>query len=156
MIMDGSKYMSQLFSNPNRTFVSEFVRLWCCIRETLRNDITSELVGFLNSQEGHTLEASFPLDNITWNHKTRFLSDLISGHCYWFYTRPDWLDGRILALHIPNDINFDGMVDISDVTMLISGVLGSGTVYPVVADLTGDGDVDISDVTMLISAILNQ
>ena len=53
------------------------------------------------------------------------------------------------------DVNGDGLVDISDVTMLISAVLGNQTVDSSVADMNGDNVVDVSDVTDLISRVLN-
>ena len=54
------------------------------------------------------------------------------------------------------DVNGDSRVDVSDVTALISKVLGS-EVDPFIAanaDLNGDDKLDVSDVTMLISLIL--
>ena len=53
------------------------------------------------------------------------------------------------------DVNGDGIVDISDVTMLISAVLGNQTVDSTVADMNGDNVVDVSDVTALIALVLN-
>jgi surface protein len=53
------------------------------------------------------------------------------------------------------DINGDGIVDVSDVTMLISAVLGNQTVDSAVADMNGDNVVDVSDVTALISLVLS-
>ncbi len=51
------------------------------------------------------------------------------------------------------DINGDGIVDVADVTKLISLVLNGGAGSD--ADLNGDGRVDVADVTLLISMILN-
>ena len=148
-----NKYMAQLFSNSNRAFVGEFVRLWCRIRDDFKNNITRELNVFLNSKEGRAVESSFPLDNITWDRNRRF-DPFVSGHILWFWTRYDWLDGHILSLRVPYDINLDGVVDVADVTALISGVLGTDTVYKVIADVNGDDAVDVSDVTNLINFIL--
>ncbi len=148
-------YMNQLFNNPNRAFVGEFVRLWCRIRESFRADITAELNVFLNSTMGRAVEASFPIDNITWSHGSRLFDRYVSGHILWFWSRYDWLDGSIMALHVPNDINFDGVVNVSDVTELIGGVLGYNEVYQVIDDVNGDNDVNVADVTALIQLILN-
>ena len=53
------------------------------------------------------------------------------------------------------DINGDNEVDVSDVTALISYILGSNTnVDPSQADVNRDNEVDVSDVTTLISYIL--
>ena len=58
---------------------------------------------------------------------------------------------------IPGDVNMDGNVNISDVTKLISVVLGSVlTDYDsAAADYDRDGDIDISDVIALINRIVN-
>ena len=59
---------------------------------------------------------------------------------------------------LPGDVNLDGVVNIADVTALISVVLGNTPeiFYKEVADLNGDGMINISDVTALISLVLNK
>ena len=52
------------------------------------------------------------------------------------------------------DIDGDGLVNISDVTVLIDILLGSKTT-PSSADVDGDGTVNIADVTTLIDMLLN-
>ena len=54
------------------------------------------------------------------------------------------------------DVNDDGVLSISDVTILIDYVLGgnSGTINLTNADMNRDGNYDISDVTTLISRVL--
>lgn len=56
------------------------------------------------------------------------------------------------------DVNHDGSLTISDVTMLISFVLknGNGPACPICADVNGDGLYTISDVTRLISLVLRK
>ena len=67
----------------------------------------------------------------------------------------------LLSLHalasgnIRGDLNHDGVLDVSDVTAMISLVLGADNPDLAVADLTQDGIVDVSDVTALISHVLN-
>lgn len=57
---------------------------------------------------------------------------------------------------ILGDVNDDGQVNISDVTLLISYVLNEqGDINLNAADVTGEGDINISDVTILISMVLN-
>ena len=51
------------------------------------------------------------------------------------------------------DVDGDGLVNISDVTVLIDLLLG-GTTPPSSADVDGDGSVNISDVTTLIDMLL--
>ena len=59
---------------------------------------------------------------------------------------------------LPGDVNGDGDVNISDVTLLIAYVLNDGgaTIDLMAADLSGDGDVNISDVTLLISKVMQR
>ncbi len=60
-----------------------------------------------------------------------------------------------IGASILGDLNHDGVLDVSDVTAMISLVLGSGTPDLSEADLNFDGQVDVSDVTALISHVLN-
>ncbi len=58
---------------------------------------------------------------------------------------------------LPGDVNMDGIVDVTDVTSLISYILGnvSGDFNEEGANLNGDNQIDIADVTALISMVLN-
>ena len=56
---------------------------------------------------------------------------------------------------IPGDINADGVLDVSDVTVLINVILGNEPGEPSVCDLDADSQVNVSDVTTLINMILN-
>ena len=56
------------------------------------------------------------------------------------------------------DVNDDGVVNITDATMLINLVLNGDPLaseHPA-ADMNGDGEISISDITMLINQLLNQ
>ena len=57
------------------------------------------------------------------------------------------------ASDIVGDMNNDGNVNVSDVTLLISKVLAGDTQWSL--DLNGDGQVNIADVTALISSVLS-
>ncbi len=52
------------------------------------------------------------------------------------------------------DMNGDGKVNISDVTILIELLLSGGTTESA-CDVNGDGRVNITDVTILIDLLLN-
>ena len=54
------------------------------------------------------------------------------------------------------DVNGDGSVDVTDVTVLITKVLGGepAEFIPEVADVDDNGVLDVTDVTVLISKIL--
>ena len=56
---------------------------------------------------------------------------------------------------IPGDVNNDGIVNVSDVTLLIAYAMNNtGDINTAAADVTGDGNINISDVTLLISMVL--
>ena len=52
------------------------------------------------------------------------------------------------------DVNRDGVVNITDVTVLINGLLSNSIGYEIYADVNVDGSVTISDVTALINKLL--
>ena len=145
-------YMNKLFNSSNKTFVNEFVRLWCLIHESYVRDIKSAFIIFTNSDEGYALQSSYRLDNIAWNRSLSF-QNIATTRRQWLERRFTNLDNSILSLHVPHDVNVDGVVSISDVTTLISMLLGG---YPtmITGDIDGDGNINISDVTTLINMLL--
>jgi hypothetical protein len=58
---------------------------------------------------------------------------------------------------VPGDVDGDGVVDVSDVVIVINYILGKSTdpKIPETADLNNDGEIDIFDVTMMINIILS-
>ena len=58
----------------------------------------------------------------------------------------------------PYDINADGVVDISDINIVINVMLGKSTTdeQQTASDVTGDGKVDVSDVNTIINAMLGK
>ena len=54
------------------------------------------------------------------------------------------------------DVNGDGIVDVSDVNIIINIMLGKDTAskYNGRADVTGDGSVDVSDINTCLNIIL--
>ena len=55
------------------------------------------------------------------------------------------------------DVNHDGEVNVSDVTLLIQYVLSGSAqgFYSSEANMNGDGEINVADVTMLINKVLN-
>lgn len=148
-----TKFMNELFTNSNRAFASEFVRVWCQVRETIVNDMARELDAFMNSEQGFAMQDSYRINNAAYNIQNYFANQIASRKS-WIRNRYNWLDKNILAFKVPNDVNLDGMVDIEDVTHLIGGVLGVNEVFKVCGDLNGDEMIDIEDITVLINKIL--
>ena len=145
-------YMKKLFNSSNKTFVNEYVRLWCLIRDSYVNDIKSTFALFTNSAEGIGLQSSYNLDNIAWN-RTLYFQNIATARRQWLLRRFNGLDADILSLRVPHDVNVDGVVNITDVTTLINMLLGG---YPqmITGDIDEDGNINISDVTTLINMIL--
>lgn len=145
-------YMKKLFNSSNRTFTNEYIRLWCQLRETFVEDIKAVFLAFTNSPEGFGLQASYRLDNIAWNLQQMF-QNTATNRRQWLVNRFSWLDNKILAMRVPNDVNIDGDVNITDVTSLINMLLG-GESKMITGDIDGDGNINISDVTSLINILL--
>ena len=96
-------------------------------------------------------------------------TNLTPGGAFYFRVKAHYIDGtssswsksRHVVLfgnpdaYPPGDINHDGVVDVSDVTLLIDYVLNGDDHVPDDADLNADGIADVADVTALIHLILN-
>ena len=55
------------------------------------------------------------------------------------------------------DLNNDGGITISDVTLLVNIILGQTTEYDAaIADVNGDGSISVADVTTLVNLILGR
>ena len=52
------------------------------------------------------------------------------------------------------DLNGDGQVNVTDVSVIINAILGNGQLDLEAGDLNGDGSLNVTDVTALIHIIL--
>lgn len=66
-----------------------------------------------------------------------------------------WKKFTTIKAIVPGDLDADGTLNVSDVTALISMVLGNIPANPALGDLNGDGLVNVADVTALITLVLN-
>ena len=117
---------------------------------------TNYYVNFVFSQGGSTASSHQTVD-VTGVRTTSFFEVTTQSNKYQVSNVTDTYLPYLDVVTIPGDVNGDTLVDIDDVTAVISRVLGN-TVEPfdaVAADLDGNNQVDIDDVTMLISLILN-
>ena len=146
-------YMDKLFNSSNPAFRHEYIRVWCELRETFMDSIEAYFLDFSTSEVGNALSRSFVLDNTVWNLSENF--QFWSTRRHWLRKRFTWLDNQIMAMHVPNDVNIDGSVNVADVTALIGMVL-AGDKMMVTGDINGDGTVNVADVTQLISLLLQQ
>ena len=67
---------------------------------------------------------------------------------------PGAISNAIVSDFNIGDVNADGQVNVSDVTQLISVILGEISLSKQFTDINGDGNVNVSDVTALINRIL--
>ena len=146
-------YMKKLFNNANRAYVWEYIRRWCLMRDTYLADVQSYYSKFVNSPEGQALQTCYHLDNEAWN-TDHWFQNQATFRRQWLQNRFAWLDANIMAMHVPNDVNIDGVVNITDVTPLIGMVLGEGEPVMITGDINGDETVNITDITELISLLL--
>jgi hypothetical protein len=97
------------------------------------------------------------------------VENLTPGATYTYYVEANYIDETKAASNVEQvtlleeqgnhklgDVNHDGLVDIDDVTILISCVLGNSTqdCCSVCGNVDGIGGLDIEDVTALISMVL--
>ena len=54
-------------------------------------------------------------------------------------------------------MNFDGIINVIDVVVLVNGILGGGFTEEqlIVADLNGDGAINVVDIVSLVNIIIN-
>ena len=107
--------------------------------------------------EGITVGKSYVVRNLseggTYYYKVKAL--YVDG------TESEWSNTEMVTLvdgghsFPPGDVNHDNTVDVNDVTMLISYILGSTQdICTVCGDINGDQSIDVSDVTTVIAVIL--
>ena len=108
----------------------------------------------VNSPLGQALQECYHLDNAAW-HTDVWFQNHVTYRRQWLQNRFAWLDANIMAMHVPNDVNIDGVVNISDVTALIGMVMGNGGPVMITGDINGDEDVNITDVTELINLLMS-
>ena len=78
----------------------------------------------------------------------------IRSYLYYYQVKNFKLE--YIKLISKGDINHDGSVDVSDVTLLVNIVLNKATDEFNNADLDGNGNVDVGDVTTLVNIILGK
>ena len=101
--------------------------------------------------------------------KSYTVANLTSGGTFLYKVKAFYIDGSesewsnvemvTLALnpyqYAIGDVNHDGVIDVSDVTDLVSYIMGGEIeVYPECANVDGDDVIDIADVTALIALVL--
>ena len=110
----------------------------------------------LNSLEGYPLQVTYKPTSLG-EHKAKIL---FSGgglsQSVGIQLRATGVDSIIVDEPLAGDINGDGIVDISDVNIVINLMLGKTMEQEYDGDLTEDGNVDISDVNAVINLMLGK
>ena len=117
---------------------------------------TNYYLNFVFSRGGSSA-ANYQTVDVTGVRSTSFFEVTTQTNKYQVRNVTDTYLPYLDVVTTPGDVNGDTVVDIDDVTALISRVLGN-VVAPFdieAADMDGNDQVDIDDVTMLISLILN-
>ena len=98
------------------------------------------------------------------------VENLTPGATYKYYVEANYTDGtnaqsnteQVTLLENQDhgyelgDVNHDGLINVTDVTLLINYVVNEGgDACPICADLNGDGNINVTDVTLLISKAIN-
>lgn len=79
-----------------------------------------------------------------------------TGMTYQSVVREVTLPTEDVTHYTPGDVNHDQVVDVNDVTMVISHILGTEVeICPICANVNGDDAIDVADVTTIISIILS-
>ena len=113
----------------------------------------------------------------TWYPSNYKLPYLMSDHTYKMqtihqnvgYNQPNHIGGYYLgtgmdfsqvplitAEPLTGDIDGDGSITVSDITLLISAYLGTETIETAVGDVDGDDEITVSDITTLIQLYLQK
>ena len=76
---------------------------------------------------------------------------------YWLPKRYNGTTWETLTVSLQGDVNSDGVVNITDVTVLINAVMNENFsgINSANADMNNDGIINITDVTMLINTVSN-
>lgn len=148
-----SDHMSKLFNNSNRLLVDAFVGLWRRINITLVSDYSQYLNTFLNSNLGMALNASMQLDKIVWG-KNLSVPNFVNTRKQWMSNHYNWLYIQINALNPRGDTNFNGVVNMDDLSYLINVLLTDEVEYPHACDLNCDGAIGMDDLSILINLLL--
>ena len=148
-----TEHMTSLFNNSNRMFVGEYAALWRQIRGTLVDEFKDYMQTFRFSEQGVALSASYALDKIVYGRNLSVFGYTMARSS-WMTDRFPWLDQAITALNPLGDVNVNGQVDITDITLLIDALLNGDAEGMYAADVNEDGVVTITDVTNLITQIL--
>ena len=99
---------------------------------------------------------SFTLDNVTIG--TMGEGSTVSSDPYLFTGNIESLSATLTGAGtgiLMGDVNNDGQVNVSDVTLVVNHILNNGSsINTELGDMDHSGDITISDVTLLVNAIL--
>ena len=119
---------------------------------------TLEVTGAANRTISNLTEKSFTVTDLsagTYQYRVKAIYK-DGTESAWSNVETVTLSGGSAHTYAPGDVNHDGFVNVTDITVLIAAVLNNGEgVCPICADLTGDGQINVTDITTIINIVLN-
>ena len=136
---------------------------WCAAQyftlpSTLQYIGTKAMAGMTGLQKLDVLGDVAQLGDSVWAYvdQPSVKLDVVNGNVPDFEAAMQWRDFHILHAYLLGDVNGDGFVDVTDVSVTISHLLNEEV--PVflafAADINGDNVIDVQDVSAIIDLIL--
>ena len=165
---------SQTFSSLSSSFTQYVAVLDCSASDVITFAATGGYPGFLDIQiyAGEVDAPQMRAGEITIpgiTDKFYTVTDLEAGGTYLYRVKSYYADGTesvwsnteevtlFGSAHAfeTGDVNHDGIINVTDITVLIAAQLNNTEVCPICSDITGDGLVNVTDITELINMVLN-
>ena len=114
------------------------------------NPVRTEVVGFMGIYAPYSTGADKTMLYLDTDNKLNYPNAEMTINAFRAYFQ------LVSALEDAGDVNGDGKVDVTDVTMMVDHILGKENASFIIgnADMNGDGEVNVTDVTMLVNVIL--
>lgn len=91
-------YYKDLFNNPNKAFVNEYIRQWNIIKETAFTEVVNFMEDFMYSDEGKALKQSLTLEDKKWGYETTKIAEQVTNMKEFLSMRKTWLENAISKL----------------------------------------------------------
>ena len=171
---------SKDFTVSSRTFTEYVVVLDCAAADQVTVSNKSNNPGFLNMK---VYVGELPSSQLrateTGNEAYRLITDitnkfytvngLTEGGTFLYKVKAHYTDGTESAwsnvekvtlsgsahAYAPGDVNHDGKLNVTDVTVLINAMMSDTEICPVCSDVNSDGSTNITDVTTLINLLMS-
>lgn len=114
---------------------------------------------FVGATGNQQVENAYMLNNAGDAFVKTSLANILPGDAYFLAMEVENLPERILIARNGKmgDVNGDGLVNVTDVSIIVDYILNKPNSVFILAnaDVNGDGDISIADVTLVVNIILN-